>query len=176
MPSSINRVSLLGNLGRDPDVRQSQSGEQIVNMTIATSEVWNDKYNGERREKTEWHRVVCFKSNADVAAKYLRKGSKVHIEGKLQTRSWDDAQSGQKRYQTEILAQQIILLSGRGDTAQGAPQGAPQRQQYQPHQQSNYQPASPPQSNYQPTQAPAPAPASTPPQAPDIAPEDDVPF
>ena len=91
MAGSVNKVTLLGNLGRDPEVRFSQSGDKIANLSIATSETWNDKSSGERKEKTEWHRVVVFnKFLADIAEKYLKKGSKVYVEGALQTRKWTD--------------------------------------------------------------------------------------
>jgi single-strand DNA-binding protein len=100
---SINKVILVGNLGRDPEVRNAQSGLKIVNLAIATSDSWNDKTSGERKEQTEWHRVVIMNDRiADVAEKYLRKGSKVYIEGKLQTRKWTDP-SGQEKYTTEVL-------------------------------------------------------------------------
>jgi single-strand DNA-binding protein len=103
MANSVNKASILGNLGKDPEIRNAQSGLKIVNLAVATSEVWNDKASGERKEQTEWHRVVIMNERlADVAEKYLRKGSKVYIEGKLQTRKWTD-QSGQDRYTTEIV-------------------------------------------------------------------------
>ncbi|HVE21241.1 MAG TPA: single-stranded DNA-binding protein [Acidocella sp.] len=103
MAGSVNKVVLVGNLGRDPEVRNAQSGMKIVNLAVATSDSWNDKATGERKELTEWHRVVIMNERlADVAEKYLRKGSKVYIEGKLQTRKWTD-QSGQEKYTTEIL-------------------------------------------------------------------------
>ena len=103
MAGSVNKVVLVGNLGRDPEVRNAQSGMKIVNLAVATSDSWNDKVSGERKEQTEWHRVVIMNERlADVAEKYLRKGSKVYVEGKLQTRKWTD-QSGQEKYTTEIL-------------------------------------------------------------------------
>lgn len=103
MAGSVNKVILVGNLGRDPEVRHSQDGMKIVNMSIATSESWKDRNSGESREKTEWHRVVIFDARiADVAEKYLRKGSKVYLEGALQTRKWTD-QSGQDKYTTEVV-------------------------------------------------------------------------
>ena len=98
MSGSVNKVILVGNLGRDPEVRYMQSGDKVVNLAIATSERWNDRQSGERREKTEWHRVVIFDQNiADVAEKYVKKGTKLYIEGQLQTRKWTD-QQGQERY------------------------------------------------------------------------------
>jgi len=103
MAGSVNKVILVGNLGKDPEVRNAQSGIKIVNLTVATSDSWNDKMSGERKEQTEWHRVVIMNDRiADVAEKYLKKGSKVYIEGKLQTRKWTD-QSGQEKYTTEVL-------------------------------------------------------------------------
>ncbi len=105
MAGSVNKVTLVGNLGADPEVRKLNSGDPVVNLRIATSESWRDKQSGERREKTEWHQVVIFNENlAKVAEQYLRKGSKVYIEGQLQTRQWED-QQGQKRYTTEIVLQ-----------------------------------------------------------------------
>jgi single-strand DNA-binding protein len=103
MAGSVNKVILVGNLGRDPEVRRSNDGSKIVNMSVATSETWNDKSSGERREKTEWHRVVIFDDRlADVAEKYLKKGSKVYLEGQLQTRKWAGT-DGVDRYSTEVV-------------------------------------------------------------------------
>ncbi len=123
MSGSVNKVILVGNLGRDPEVRYMQSGDKVVNLAIATSERWNDKQSGERREKTEWHRVVVFDQNiADVAEKYLKKGSKVYIEGQLQTRKWTD-QGGQEKFTTEVVLQRfrgnLTMLSGRGEEGGG---------------------------------------------------------
>ncbi len=107
MAGSVNKVILVGNLGRDPESRQMQDGNPVVNMSLATSESWRDKNTGERREKTEWHRVVIFNERlAEVAQKYLRKGSKVYIEGQLQTRKWTD-QSGVEKYSTEVVLQRF---------------------------------------------------------------------
>ncbi|HJO74424.1 MAG TPA: single-stranded DNA-binding protein, partial [Rhodospirillales bacterium] len=104
MAGSVNKVILVGNLGRDPEVRQSQAGNKIVNFSVATSESWKDKNTGERREKTEWHRVVIFSEGlANIAEQYLRKGSKVYIEGSLQTRDYE--KDGIKRYSTEVVLQ-----------------------------------------------------------------------
>jgi single-strand DNA-binding protein len=103
MAGSVNKVTLVGNLGKDPEIRNAQSGMKIVNLAVATSDSWTDKASGERKEQTEWHRVVIMNDRlADVAEKYLRKGSKVYLEGKLQTRKWTD-QSGQEKYTTEVL-------------------------------------------------------------------------
>jgi len=105
MAGSVNKVILVGNLGRDPEVRNTQDGRKVVNLSLATSESWRDRQSGERKEKTEWHRVVIFNENlAEVAEKYLRKGAKVFIEGQLQTRKWQD-QSGAEKYTTEIVLQ-----------------------------------------------------------------------
>lgn len=103
MAGSLNKVTLIGNLGKDPEIRNAQSGMKIVNLTVATSDSWNDKASGERKEQTEWHRVVIMNDRlADVAERYLKKGSKVYLEGKLQTRKWTD-NSGQEKYTTEVL-------------------------------------------------------------------------
>ena len=123
MAGSINKVILVGNLGKDPEVRQTQDGKPIVNMSIATSETWKDRNSGERREKTEWHRVVIFSEGlARVAEQYLRKGSKVYIEGQLQTRKWQD-QNGQDRYSTEVVLQNyggtLVMLDGRREGGGG---------------------------------------------------------
>jgi single-strand DNA-binding protein len=118
MAGSVNKVILVGNLGRDPEVRRLNSGEPVVNLRIATSETWKDKASGERKEKTEWHSVVIFNENlARVAEQYLKKGSKVYIEGQLQTRKWQD-QSGVEKYTTEIVLQrfrgEMTILDSRG--------------------------------------------------------------
>ena len=117
MAGSINKVILIGNLGADPEVRHTQDGRPIVNLRVATSDSWRDKATGERREKTEWHRVVIFNEGlARIAEQYLRKGSKVYLEGALQTRKWED-QSGQERYTTEVVLQgfnsQLTMLDGK---------------------------------------------------------------
>ncbi len=120
MAMSINKVILVGNLGADPTVSTMTSGDKVVNLRVATSDTWNDKTTGERKERTEWHRVVIFnKQLADTAERYLRKGSKVYLEGQLQTRSWKD-NNGQDRYTTEVVLQRfggtMIMLDGRGAT------------------------------------------------------------
>ncbi|MEW5728932.1 MAG: single-stranded DNA-binding protein [Pseudomonadota bacterium] len=117
MAGSVNKVILVGNLGRDPEVRTSQDGSKIVNLSIATSETWKDRATGERKEKTEWHRVVIFNPNlADVAERFLKKGSSVYVEGALQTRKWTD-QQGVERYSTEVVIGrfkgELTLLGGR---------------------------------------------------------------
>jgi single-strand DNA-binding protein len=123
MAGSVNKVILVGNLGKDPEVRRMTSGEPVVNLSIATSESWRDKASGERKEKTEWHRVVIFNKNlADVAEKYLRKGSKVYVEGQLQTRKWTD-KDGAEKYSTEVVLQnfrgELTMLDGRGGEGGG---------------------------------------------------------
>lgn len=119
MAGSVNKVILIGNLGRDPEVRRLNSGDPVVNLRIATSESWRDKQTGERKEKTEWHNVVIFNDNlAKVAEQYLKKGAKVYVEGQLQTRKWTD-QQGQDRYTTEVVLQkfrgELQMLDGRGE-------------------------------------------------------------
>ncbi len=123
MAGSVNKVILVGNLGRDPEIRTSQDGSKIVNLSIATSETWKDRGTGERKEKTEWHRVVIFNPNlADVAERFLKKGSSVYVEGALQTRKWTD-QSGAERYSTEVVIGrfkgELTLLGGRNDMGGG---------------------------------------------------------
>ena len=123
MAGSVNKVILIGNLGRDPETRQTQDGRPIVNMSVATSESWKDRQTGERRERTEWHRVVIFSEGlADVAQRYLRKGSKVYLEGQIQTRKWTD-QSGQERYTTEVVLSGfrgvLTMLDSRPDGGGG---------------------------------------------------------
>ena len=125
MAGSVNKVILIGNLGRDPEIRSTQDGVRIANLSLATSENWRDKNSGERREKTEWHRVVIFNERlVEVAEKYLRKGSKIYIEGQLQTRKWQD-QSGQDKYSTEVVLNrfrgELTMLDSRRDAeGQGA--------------------------------------------------------
>lgn len=111
----VNKVVLIGNLGADPEVRFTPSGVQVVSLTLATSESWNDK-NGERQERTEWHRLVLWRKLAEIADQFLKKGSKIYVEGKLQTRSWDD-QKGQKRYVTEVVVNNIEMLDGASSTS-----------------------------------------------------------
>lgn len=126
MAGSINKVILVGNLGQDPRVSKTQSGAKVVSFSLATTDTWRDKVSGERKDRTEWHRIVIFSTGlADTAERYLRKGSKVYLEGSLQTREWDD-QNGQKRYTTEVVLQNfnstLVMLDGRG--GDGAPAGA----------------------------------------------------
>ncbi len=127
MAGSVNKVILVGNLGRDPEVRHTQDGKPIVNMSLATSEQWRDRNSGERRERTEWHRIVIFNEKlGEVAQKYLRKGSKVYLEGQLQTRKWTD-QSGNDRYSTEVVLRRfngtLTMLDSRGEGGYGGGAG-----------------------------------------------------
>lgn len=114
MAGSVNKVILIGNLGRDPEVRASQGGGKIANITVATSESWNNKQTGQREERTEWHRLVMFNTTAEIAEKYLKKGSKIFAEGKLQTRKWTDKEN-QERYTTEIVVDNFTMLDGKRD-------------------------------------------------------------
>ncbi len=121
MAGSVNKVILVGNLGADPEIRKTQDGRPIANMAVATSESWRDKTTGERRERTEWHRVVIFSEGlAKIAEQYLRKGSKVYLEGQIATRKWED-QSGQERYSTEIILQGFNSTLQMLDTRKGGP-------------------------------------------------------
>jgi single-strand DNA-binding protein len=116
--ASLNKVMLIGNLGKDPEVRAIPSGVKVANFSIATTEKYNDK-EGQRVEKTEWHNIVMWRGLAEVAEKYLKKGNSVFIEGRLQTRSWED-QSGQKKYMTEVVADNMVMLGGRKDGGGGS--------------------------------------------------------
>jgi single-strand DNA-binding protein len=124
MAGSVNKVILVGNLGRDPEIRSTNDGTRIANLNLATSESWRDRTSGERRERTEWHRVVIFNENlVTIAEKYLRKGSKIYVEGALQTRKWTD-QQGQEKYSTEVVLQrfrgELTMLDGARGGGQGA--------------------------------------------------------
>lgn len=123
MAGSVNKVILVGNLGRDPEIRSTQDGTKVANLSVATSENWRDKSSGERREKTEWHRVVIFNERlVDVAERFLKKGSKIYLEGQLQTRKWTD-QSGAEKYTTEVVLQrfrgELTMLDGKGEGGGG---------------------------------------------------------
>lgn len=170
----VNKVIIVGNLGQDPETKYTASGAAITNVSIATSETWKDKQTGQAQERTEWHRVVFFNRLAEIAGEYLRKGSKVYIEGALRTRKWQD-QGGQDRYTTEIVANEMQMLDSRGgndDNMGGGYQNAPSRPApaQAPAQQGGGAPAyggGRPQ--------PAPAPAAPP--APDMDSfDDDIPF
>ena len=137
MARGVNKVILIGNLGADPEVRYMTSGQAVANLSIATSESWRDKQTNELQERTEWHRVVLFRRLAEIAGEYLKKGSKVYIEGRIRTRKWQD-QNGQDRYTTEINADELQMLDGRGDNMSSSnndasysntskPQAAPQQ-------------------------------------------------
>ncbi len=119
----INKVILVGNLGADPEVRYTQSGSPVANLRIATSERWKDKQSGEPQERTEWHRVVLFGKLGEIAEQYLKKGSQVYIEGRLQTRKWQ-GQDGQDRYSTEVVGNDMQMLGGRGGSAGGSSQSS----------------------------------------------------
>lgn len=115
MARGINKVILVGNVGGDPEVRYMPNGNAVTTLSIATSETWKDKQSGDKQERTEWHRVVCFNRLGEIAGEYVRKGSKVYIEGSLRTRKWQDAQ-GQDRYTTEIIATEMQMLDGKGSS------------------------------------------------------------
>ena len=140
MARGVNKVILIGNLGQDPEVKYSPSGMAVANVSLATSETWKDKNTGEQQEKTEWHRVVFFRRLAEIAGEYLRKGSKVYIEGKLQTRKWQD-KNGQDRYTTEIVASEMQMLDSRQGGDGNAAQSRPQQRQQQPQQPPHAPPA-----------------------------------
>lgn len=112
--SSVNKVIIIGNLGKDPEMRYTQDGKAIANLTVATSEFWKDKMTGEKKEKTEWHRVTFFDKLAEIVGQYLKKGSKIYLEGKLQTRKWVD-KDGNDRYTTEILGNEMKMLSPKSE-------------------------------------------------------------
>jgi single-strand DNA-binding protein len=125
----LNKVMLIGNLGRDPEVRSTTSGQQVANFTLATNRRWVDKA-GQRQEQTEWHQIVCWGKQAEIAAQYLTKGKQIFVEGRIQTRSWDDRQSGEKKYRTEIICENFQMLGQRGGGAPDldagvAPSGGP---------------------------------------------------
>src|SRR5499433_1839818 len=130
MAGSVNKVILVGNLGRDPEIRQLPSGGQIANLSVATSETWRDKNSGERKERTEWHRVVIFNEGlCKIAEQYLKKGSKVYVEGQLQTRKWQD-QSGQEKYTTEVVLQgfnSVLTMLDRAGGGSGGDFGSDDR-------------------------------------------------
>lgn len=168
--ASVNKVIIVGNLGNDPELRTMPNGNAVANINVATSESWIDKNTNERREITEWHRIVLYRRLAEVAGEYLRKGSQVYIEGRLRTRKWQD-QNGQDRYTTEIQGDVLQMLGSRGSNQSGNYQGQQNHYPNQNNYASNqgYQ-ASPSQNN-----AYTPSPSSVPPL--DDAPiDDDIPF
>lgn len=179
----INKVILIGNLGADPEIRYTQNNTAIANLSIATSESWKDKQTGEPREQTEWHRCVAYRRLAEIAGEYLKKGSKVYVEGRLQTRKWQ-GQDGVERYTTEIVINEMQMLDGRPGSGQGGgyqSQGQSQNQgqgqsgqsgQFQQGGQQQRQPApAPAQSQQRPAQQPEPEPF-----VPDQEFDDDIPF
>ena len=115
MSNGLNKVLIIGNLGADPEIKYTQAGSPVANLSIATSERWKDKTTGEQKEQVEWHRVVIFGRLAEIAEQYLKKGSKIFVEGKLQTRDWEDSE-GKKRYTTEVIAREMTMLDSRGDS------------------------------------------------------------
>lgn len=127
MARGINKVILIGNVGVDPDVRYMPNGNAATTLSIATTESWKDKQTGEKQERTEWHRVVCFNRLGEIAGEYIRKGSKLYVEGSLRTRKWQD-QQGQDRYTTEIVASDIQMLDGKGQGQGGAFADSPEMQ------------------------------------------------
>ena len=130
MARGVNKAILIGNLGNDPDMRYTAGGAAVANISIATAESWRDKESGEQQERTEWHRVVAFGRLAEIIGEYLRKGSQVYIEGRIQTRKWQDKE-GQDRYTTEIVANELQMLGSRGGSS-GGYESAPQSQQSAP--------------------------------------------
>ncbi len=148
----VNKVILIGNLGSDPEVKYTPSGVPVANVNLATNESWTDR-SGEKQERTEWHRLVIWRKLAEIVGQYLRKGSKIYVEGRLETRSWDD-QSGQKRYTTEVVVNDLQMLDGRGDAGGDIQQG----------------------NNYQEPPAGAPPGGGYAPSGGDSAEDDDLPF
>ncbi len=138
--TGINKVIIVGNLGNDPEIRTMPTGEQVANITVATSESWTDKNSGEKKTQTEWHRIVLYRRLAEIAAQYLHKGSQVYVEGRLKTRKWQD-NNGQDRYTTEIQGDNLQMLGGRQDAAQNQP---PKQQDKQQKTQSKPQQSEPP--------------------------------
>ena len=186
--ASVNKVILVGNLGRDPEMRTFPNGDQVANVTIATTDRWRDKSTGENRESTEWHRVVFNGRLAEIVGQYLRKGSQVYVEGSIRTRKWTDPQSGQERYATEIRADSMQMLGGRaGQGGQGGSGGYAQDDSgfgSSAPAAGGYAPAAPRASAPRPAPmaAPAAAPAPMAPPAPQPASgfndfgDDDIPF
>jgi single-strand DNA-binding protein len=169
MARGINKVILIGNLGQDPEVRFTPSGTAVANLNVATTDTWMDRQSGQRQERTEWHRIVLFNKTAEIAQQYLNKGSKVYIEGRLQTRKWQD-QNGQDRYSTEVVCNDMQMLDSRGGGGGGQQSGGYQQQGGQPQQPQQQQPQGYP--NQQPPANPAPQqPQKAPQQPPQNAPQ-----
>lgn len=141
MARSVNKVTLIGNLGNDPEMKALPSGSQVANLSIATTDSWRDKSSGEMQERTEWHRVVCFDRLAEICGQYLKRGSRIYMEGSLRTRSWE--QEGQKRYTTEIVGREMMMLDGRSDSDMSSQNPSP-RPQNTPVAQPQPQPQPPP--------------------------------
>lgn len=152
MPKSVNKVILVGNVGKDPDFKMLPSGSPVVNFTLATSERFKDKTTGEWQDRTEWHNLTAYQRLAEIVRDYVKKGNKLYVEGRLQTRSWDDQATGQKRYRTDIIVGDLVLLSGRGEGDS-----------------SSYSRSNTSSFDQQPSQAPAPLPST------EIT-DDDIPF
>ncbi len=121
--ASVNKAILIGNLGKDPEVRYTQDGRAVANFSIATSETWKDKETGDKKERTEWHRIVVFGKLGEICGEYLSRGKQVYIEGRIQTREWED-RDGNKRYTTEIVANNMVMLGARGDSEAARPSAA----------------------------------------------------
>ena len=167
--SSVNKAIILGRLGKDPEMRYLPNGDAVANVTIATSESWKDKQSGDKRETTEWHRVVFFRKLAEIAGQYLKKGSQVYIEGKITTRKWQD-KDGQERYTTEIVANDMTMLGGRSEGGSGGGSGG-----------GNYGNQGGGYDDYNASPAPATAPRNAPAAAQKKSPsfddmDDDIPF
>jgi single-strand DNA-binding protein len=172
MARGINKVTIVGNLGQDPETKYMPSGGAVTNISVATSESWKDKQTGQPQERVEWHRIVFFNRLAEIAGEYLKKGSQVYVEGALRTRKWQD-QSGQDRYTTEIVGNEMQMLGGRQGGGMGGDQGYDQSQSYAPAPAQNTAPAQAPAQR--PVQQAAQAPAPQPAQGMDSF-DDDIPF
>ena len=129
--ASINKVILLGNLGADPEIRYTAGGDTVATISVATSSSWNDKQSGEKREKTEWHRVVFFRRLAEVVGEYLKKGSSIYVEGQLQTNSYEDKNTGEKKFSTQIVAREMQMLGSR-NSMDGQQDSSPEMQSQEP--------------------------------------------
>ncbi len=171
--ASLNKVLLIGNLGRDPETRFMPNGNAVCNFSIATTESWKDKQSGQKQEKTEWHNISMYGRLAEIAGQYLKKGSSVYIEGRLQTRKWQDKQTGADRYTTEIIADEMKMLGGRGDGG-GASMGGGYNQQGGGDDFNQEYSAPPAQQQQAPRQAPPQAAAKPARNFDDF--EDDIPF
>ena len=123
MPKSVNKIILLGNVGKDPEIKLLPSGTSVANLTLATSDRFKDKA-GEWQDRTEWHNLTAYQRTAEIIRDYVKKGNKLYIEGRIQTRSWDDQASGQKKYRTEVIVNELVLLSGRGEGESGGGGGS----------------------------------------------------